>query len=125
MSPHLPFEDVLSALDPLANRSDDSLSESVVGYGTCMVLYAEGRGPTLTNHPVTDRRMTEPWCASCPVRLECLEWEMRSVGPDTQGPWGLLDESDRRDFYDVWAKHRGVPAEIPDGLCPGESGGDR
>jgi WhiB family redox-sensing transcriptional regulator len=125
MSRRLPLQDLLAALEPFVDRSDESLSESVVGQGACMALYAQGRGPTLTNDPVTDRRMTEPWCESCPVRLECLEWEMRSVGPDTRGPWGLLDESARREFYDRWAKHRGVPVEIPDGLCPGESGGDR
>lgn len=125
MSRRLPLQDLLTMLDPIADRSDDSLSESVVERGACMTLYAQGRGPRLTNDPVADRRMTEPWCVSCPVRLECLEWEMRSVGSDTRGPWGLLDESDRREFYDLWAKHRGVPVEIPDGLRPGEYGGDR
>jgi WhiB family transcriptional regulator, redox-sensing transcriptional regulator len=121
----LPLHDALAALEPFAGLSDESLSESVVEQGTCMALYAQGRGPTLTGDPIADRRMTEPWCLSCPVRRECLEWEMRSVGPATRGPWGLLHEPARRDFYELWAKHRGIQVEIPDGLRPGQSGGDR
>lgn len=88
-----------------------------------MDLYARGEVQLFTNGSTLDRKTTAPICASCPVRFECLEWEMRSVGADTQGPWGLLDEPSRREFYEVWAEYRGIAVDIPDGLYPGNGGG--
>ena len=110
-------------LDLLSGATDEMLSEGVVQRGACMRLYADGRGPRLTGDASSDRALTAPICTACPVRRECLEWEMRSVGADTQGPWGALGESDRRDFFELWSQRRGIPADIPDGFEPG--GGER
>lgn len=118
-------EQIATDLDQFRDVSDGVLSEAVVRDGACMRLYADGEVPRLTGDPVTDRRVTAPVCAACPVRWECLEWEMRSVGADTQGPWGYLGESDRREFHQVWAERRGIPVERPSGLWPEEFGGDR
>lgn len=117
--------DVASQLDQFRAVSDESLSSVVVRDGSCMRLYADGNGPHLIGDPWSDRNTTAPICAACPVQRECLEWEMRSVGADTQGPWGLLGEADRREFHAVWAARRGVPVERPSGLWPEDFGGDR
>jgi WhiB family transcriptional regulator, redox-sensing transcriptional regulator len=119
------LDQVNERLDVFLGVGDDDLSESVVRHGSCMRLYALGDGPRLTGDPVMDRSVTAPVCAACPVRLECLEWEMRSVGADTQEPWGLLGESDRREFHEVWAAGRDVPVERPSGLWPEDFGGGR
>lgn len=105
-------------LDSVRGVNDDELSESVVRLGSCMRLYASGNDPQLTGDPAIDRATTAPICGSCPVKFECLEWEMRSVGADTRGPWGLLGELDRREFHDVWSERRAIPQESPDGLWP-------
>jgi hypothetical protein len=110
-------------LDAVRSVSDDELSESVVLHGTCMRLYANGDGPQLAGDPEIDRAVTARICESCPVRFECLEWEMRSVGADTRGPWGLLGESDRRHFHELWSERRDAPTDIPYGLSP--EGGER
>jgi WhiB family redox-sensing transcriptional regulator len=38
-------------------------------------------------------------CAGCPVRRECLEFELRTAGADTVGVWGGLSEDDREAIY--------------------------
>ena len=45
-------------------------------------------------------------CAGCPVRAECLEFELRIGGDQTVGVWGALNQDDRRALHKVWACRR-------------------
>ena len=50
-----------------------------------------------------DRELAARLCAGCPVRRECLEFELRTAGAETVGVWGGLDEDDRRALHAIWS----------------------
>lgn len=41
-------------------------------------------------------------CVGCPVRSECLEFEVRVAGDQTLGVWGGLNADDRLALYKMW-----------------------
>lgn len=53
-----------------------------------------------------DRELATRMCAGCPVRTECLEFELRIDGEQTVGVWGALNEEDRRALHEVWSRRR-------------------
>lgn len=61
--------------------------------------------PTLFFHPQNERgssrmrrdRAAKAVCASCPVRVECADYAVRSREP--YGVWGGLSEEDRERIY--------------------------
>jgi WhiB family transcriptional regulator, redox-sensing transcriptional regulator len=46
-------------------------------------------------YPRLDTAAAKRVCASCLVRPDCLEWAL-SFGPDLEGVWGGLSQTDRR-----------------------------
>jgi len=78
--------------------------------------------PTLFFHPQNERglararrdRAAKAVCASCPVRIECADYAIRSREP--YGVWGGLTEEDRETIYAripiaVYPRGRGEGAE--------------
>ena len=62
-----------------------------------------------------DREMATRLCAGCPVRAECLEFELRVAGEKTVGVWGGLNVDDRLALLKVWrARRRDEIAALPD-----------
>ena len=62
-----------------------------------------------------DRELATRLCAGCPVRAECLEFELRVAGEKTVGVWGGLNVDDRLALLKVWrARRRDEIAALPD-----------
>ena len=62
-----------------------------------------------------DRELATRLCAGCPVRSECLEFELRVAGETTVGVWGGLNVEDRLALLTVWrARRRDEIAALPD-----------
>jgi WhiB family transcriptional regulator, redox-sensing transcriptional regulator len=89
-------------LDRLAGVSDEVLSEQVAEHGRCMWEISSGDPPGWSGQGTADRELAARLCAGCPVRAECLEFELRTAGADTVGVWGGLAEDDRRALYVTW-----------------------
>jgi WhiB family redox-sensing transcriptional regulator len=100
------LEDVAAGLDRFREVSGDVLSSVVVKDGACMRVYVHGAHPPWTDDPHTDRELAAQVCAGCPVRVQCLELELRTAGAVTVGVWGALNETDRRALYPIWAGRR-------------------
>jgi WhiB family redox-sensing transcriptional regulator len=47
-------------------------------------------------------------CVECPVRVECLEWSLRTA--QDAGVWGGLDEEERREIRRQRRRHRSLTA---------------
>jgi WhiB family redox-sensing transcriptional regulator len=97
-------------LDDLAPVPTEVLSELVVRYGACLWEITSGDPPAWSGHGPPDRELALRLCASCPVRRECLEFELRTAGADTVGVWGGLNEDDRRALHAIWAVRAGRPS---------------
>jgi WhiB family redox-sensing transcriptional regulator len=109
-----------AALDGLAAVPDEVLSDLVARDGLCLWEITHGDPPVWTGEGSPDRELAARLCAGCPVRRECLEFELRTAGEDTAGVWGGLSEDDRRALHAVWRVRRGrtadeTSADAPDG----------
>lgn len=99
-------EQQAAELDDLAQVLDDMLSELVLRHGLCLWEITSGDPPDWSGHGPPDRELAARLCAGCPVRRECLEFDLRSAGPETVGVWGGLSENDRRALHAIWATRR-------------------
>jgi WhiB family redox-sensing transcriptional regulator len=97
-------------LDDLASVPSDVLAELVARYGLCLWEITSGDPPAWSGQGPPDRELAARLCAGCPVRRECLEFELRTAGADTVGVWGGLDEDDRRALHAIWAARAGRPS---------------
>ena len=89
-------------LDYLAGVPDEVLSARVAEHGRCLWEVTSGDPPVWSVQGPPDRELAARLCAGCPVRAECVEFELRTAGADTVGVWGGLSEGDRRALYAVW-----------------------
>ncbi|WP_436498183.1 WhiB family transcriptional regulator [Actinokineospora sp. HUAS TT18] len=97
-------------LDRLRWVPTDVLGDIVMDQGACMDAYAAGEQPDWLGLEQTDRELAARLCAGCPVKDQCLEFELRTAGEDTVGVWGALDQDDRRALLPYW-RQRGERAE--------------
>ena len=106
------WEQETAELAALAHIPDAELERQVALYGRCLWEFTFGEPPEFTGAAAPDRELAARLCAGCPVRRECLEFELRTAGADTVGVWGGLSEDDRRDLHTVWrarAAHTQAP----------------
>jgi WhiB family redox-sensing transcriptional regulator len=101
-----PNEDAAAELDALARVPDDVLSRLVAAHGLCLWEITHGDPPMWTGEDNPDRELAARLCAGCPVRRECLEFELRTGGEESAGVWGGLSEDDRRALHQVWQARR-------------------
>jgi WhiB family transcriptional regulator, redox-sensing transcriptional regulator len=104
------WEQDAAELDDLAPVPTEVLSEFVVRYGACLWEITSGDPPAWAGKGPPDRDLALRLCAGCPVRRECLEFELRTAGPYTVGVWGGLNEDDRRALHAIWAARAGRPS---------------
>ena len=93
-------------LDDLAAVPDEVLSDLVARRGLCLWEITSGDPPAGSGEGSPDRDLAARLCAGCPVRRECLEFELRTAGADTVGVWGGLSEDDRRALHAIWTVRR-------------------
>jgi WhiB family redox-sensing transcriptional regulator len=105
------YEEMAAELDELAAVLTDVLASWVTAQGRCLWETTFGEPPEWTGEDVPDRSLATQLCAGCPVRAECLEFELRIAGEDTVGVWGALNEDDRRALHKVWSCRRRVDIE--------------
>jgi WhiB family redox-sensing transcriptional regulator len=98
-------------LDDLAAVPDEVLSELVARRGLCLWEITHGDPPMWTGECPADRELAARLCTGCPVRRECLEFELRTAGEHTVGVWGGLGEDDRRALHAVWRARAGRTAD--------------
>ena len=109
------FEELNTKLDELAAVPTDVLAAWVTDRGQCVWESTFGDPPEWTGADEPDRELATRLCAGCPVRAECLEFELRIGGERTLGVWGGLHELDRRALHEVWARRRRAELEaMPD-----------
>jgi len=94
-------------LDALAAVPDEVLADAVAERGLCLWEITYGDPPIWDGDGPPDRKLAARLCAGCPVRRECLEFELRLGGAETVGVWGGLDEDDRRALHAVWRARAG------------------
>ncbi|WP_424184933.1 WhiB family transcriptional regulator [Actinokineospora sp. G85] len=99
-------ERIAAELDAVADVPEEVLWHAVITDGACMAVYAEGQAPPFTGNERTDRELAARVCSGCPVRVQCLELELRTAGPLGLGVWGALNEEDRRAVYPLWLARR-------------------
>lgn len=111
------WAEVARRLDRLRHVPSDVLGEIVLRDGACVWAYTSGDPPQLTANDLTDRELALWLCRHCPVRDECLEFELRTAGEQTTGVWGALTEDDRRALYPHWRRQREhtEPIDDPEG----------
>ncbi len=108
------FELTAAGLDRFEHVPDGVLWAIVTREGSCMWLYRLGLEPEWTGDE-PDRELATRSCAGCPVRAECLEFELRIAGEQTVGVWGALNEDDRRALHKVWScRRRAGLEEMPE-----------
>jgi WhiB family transcriptional regulator, redox-sensing transcriptional regulator len=90
-------------LDRLAGVPDEVLSALVAQHGRCVWEISSGDPPGWSGQGTPERELAARLCAGCPVRAECLEFELRTAAADTVGVWGGLAEDDRRALYVMWS----------------------
>jgi WhiB family transcriptional regulator, redox-sensing transcriptional regulator len=101
------FSEVIAAgLDRFEHVPDDVLWELVTRDGACMLRARLDLEPEWTGDALADRELAARICADCPVRLECLDLELRTSGDQTLGVWGALPAEDLRAVYPVWRLRR-------------------
>lgn len=83
--------------------------------GLCLWEITSGDPPIWDSDGPSNRDLAARLCASCPVRRECLEFELRLGGAQTVGVWGGLAEDDRRALHaHVTGPHRPRPVLRPE-----------
>jgi WhiB family redox-sensing transcriptional regulator len=105
------YEEMAAELDELAAVPTDVLASWVTAQGRCLWETTFGEPPEWTGEDVPDRALATRLCAGCPVRAECLEFELRIAGKDTVGVWGALNQDDRRALHKVWSCRRRTDIE--------------
>ena len=100
------YNQISAELDDLATVPTDVLAAWVTDRGRCLWESTFGDPPAWTGDTQPDRELATRLCAGCPVRAECLEFELRINGSQTLGVWGGLNELDRRALHEVWARRR-------------------
>lgn len=100
------FERIAAGLDRFESVPDALLWLIVTRDGSCMQLYRVDRHPEWTGDELTDRELAARICGGCPVRLECLELQLRTCGDQTLGVWGGLPAEDVRAVYQMWRARR-------------------
>ena len=115
------YEQMVAELDELAAVPTEVLADWVTARGRCLWETTLGDPPEWTGSDEPDRELASRLCAGCPVRTECLEFELRLGGAQTVGVWGALNADDRRALYEVWSsRNRADITQLPD-----ENGGER
>jgi WhiB family redox-sensing transcriptional regulator len=108
------YELMAAELDGLAAVPAGVLADWVAARGRCLWETTFGEPPELTCEDEPDRELATRLCAGCPVRAECLEFELRIAGADTVGVWGALNQDDRRALHKVWScRRRDELAQLP------------
>ena len=115
------YEEMAAELDELEAVPTDVLASWVTARGRCLWETTFGEPPEWTGEDEPERALATRLCAGCPVRAECLEFELRLGGAETVGVWGALNTDDRRALHKVWSSRR---REDIEGL-PDEEGGQR
>jgi WhiB family redox-sensing transcriptional regulator len=100
------YELMAAELDGLATVPTEVLVDWVTARGRCLWETTFGEPPESTGEDEPDRELATRLCAGCPVRTECLEFELRIAGADTVGVWGGLNQDDRRALHKVWSWRR-------------------
>ncbi|HEY0691805.1 MAG TPA: WhiB family transcriptional regulator [Kribbella sp.] len=116
-------EELAAELDELAMVPTDVLADWVTARGRCLWETTFGEPPEWSGEEQPDRELATRLCSGCPVRTECLEFELRIGGEDTVGVWGALNQDDRRALHKVWTCRRRseIAALDPDEQERGES----
>lgn len=108
-------EEIAAELDELAAVPTEVLADWVTARGKCLWETTFGEPPEWTCEAEADRELAHRMCAGCPVREECLEFELRIAGDQTLGVWGGLNTDDRLALHKVWAsRRRDEIADLPD-----------
>jgi WhiB family redox-sensing transcriptional regulator len=104
--PRKSAEEMAAELDELAAVPTEVLADWVTARGRCLWETTFGGPPEWTCEHDADRELAHHLCAGCPVRAECLEFELRIAGDQTVGVWGGLTTDDRLALHKVWASRR-------------------
>jgi WhiB family transcriptional regulator, redox-sensing transcriptional regulator len=115
------YEQWAAELDELAAVPTEVLADWVSARGRCLWEITAGEPPEWTGQDDPDRELATRLCAGCPVRSECLEFELRLAGAQTLGVWGALNAEDRRALHKAWSSRR--PGDIT--WLPDDEEGDQ
>jgi len=122
------YEEMAAELDELAAVPTEVLAAWVTDRGRCLWETTFGDPPEWTCEDEPDRELATRLCAGCPVRKECLEFELRVAGDQTLGVWGALNQDDRLALHKVWScRRRAELTELPEDGQPDDEcdGGER
>lgn len=109
------YEEMAAELDELAMVPTEVLADWVTAQGRCLWETTFGEPPEWSGESDPDRELATRLCAGCPVRAECLEFELRVSGENTVGVWGALNRDDRLALHKVWScRRRAEVAEMAD-----------
>jgi WhiB family redox-sensing transcriptional regulator len=100
------YREMAAELDELESVPTEVLAYWVIDRGRCLWESTFGEPPEWTGESDPDRELANRLCAGCPVRPECLEFELRVAGEDTVGVWGGLNVDDRLALHKVWRSRR-------------------
>jgi WhiB family redox-sensing transcriptional regulator len=120
-------EQAAAELDDLARVPTEALARLVAAHGLCLWEITHGDPSEWSGQGSPDRELAARLCAGCPVRRECLEFELRTAGAKTVGVWGGLSEEDRRALHAVWRARAGRPTREQGGDtdCGEQEGGEQ
>jgi WhiB family redox-sensing transcriptional regulator len=93
-------------LDELAVVPTEVLADWVTARGRCLWESTFGDPPEWSGDDDSDRELAHRLCAGCPVRSECLEFELRVAADQTVGVWGGLNADDRLALHKMWRSRR-------------------
>jgi WhiB family redox-sensing transcriptional regulator len=100
------YQEMAAELDELAAVPTEVLGEWVSARGRCLWETTFGEPPKWSGEHDPDRELAAELCAGCPVRAECLEFELRMGGEETLGVWGALNVDDRLALHKLWSSRR-------------------
>ncbi|MGH3793376.1 MAG: WhiB family transcriptional regulator [Pseudonocardiaceae bacterium] len=113
--PRKSAEELSAELDELAAVPTEVLADWVTARGRCLWESTFGVLPEWTGEDEPDRDLAHRLCAGCPVRSECLEFEIRVSDDQNAGVWNGLNSDDRVVLRDMWqSRHRDEIAALPD-----------
>ena len=100
------LEEMAAELDELAMVPTEVLADWVTARGRCLWETTFGDPPEWSGEDEPNRELATRLCAGCPVRAECLEFELRVAGENTVGVWGALNRDDRLALHKLWSCRR-------------------